>query len=131
MNPINKDLLLQLVQWITNSGHTPYVEVLNIEGVTGIPAEYFAGGTVRMNISAQATNYFSAADNGLSFGTRFNRVHSDVFLPYESITGVVSFEEQQAELGVRQGWIVQPPAKASTNDNKPPKNPNRSGLRLV
>lgn len=131
MKAINKQLFLQLVDWIADSGHTPYIEAVG-SSVTGLPDEHFTSDTVRMNISAQAVSYFNVSDEGVSFGTRFNRIHHDVYVPFSAMVGVVSFEAKR-KLTVRQGWIINRPEITghTVQQKKEPESKPKGGLRLV
>lgn len=89
---IYESVFVNLLEYIVENGYTPHLVIdLSIQGVT-VPAYLGTKGALVLNISSTSCISLSYDDLGIAIRTSFNRVLTDVFLPWNSIRSVFAKE---------------------------------------
>ena len=89
-------LLPGALDWVIDSGETPYLIVYARHTDAVVPIEYVQeDGTIVLNISGTAIRnlHFDAAE--LSFDSRFSGVSQFIRIPYEAVLGMIGKESGQ------------------------------------
>ena len=93
-------LLRALYDWIIDGGEDPYVIVdCSYPGVE-VPDSHIKDGQIILNLAPRALVGWSMAEFEVMFQTRFDRIPTDIVLPYGSITAIYG---QESGLGMAFG----------------------------
>jgi len=105
MSPLQPYLLRALVDWITDNGMTPHLQVDASHPGVVVPASAVRDGMVVLNIAPRAVSQFSMDLEEVGFLARFGGVSQSVRIPVAAIQavfvrengrGMVFQEDQQA-----------------------------------
>ncbi len=119
MSPLQPYLLRALVDWITDNGMTPHLQVDAHQPGVVVPASAVRDGMVVLNIAPRAVSQFSMDLEEVCFLARFGGVSQSVRIPVAAIRavfvrengrGMVFQEEEQsaAVSGPESGDAVDP-----------------------
>ena len=93
-------LIRALYDWIIDGGEDPYVIVdCSYPGVE-VPDSHIKDGQIILNLAPRALVGWSMAEFEVMFQTRFDRIPTDIVLPYGSITAIYG---QESGLGMAFG----------------------------
>ncbi len=103
--------------WLTEGGHTPYIQVL-VDSHVQVPPEYVQDGTIILNASYDSTNRLHIDAHYIRFQARFAGQVQDIVVPLDHIVSLFSKETQEgyqamtAEefIAIREGHY-QPPVE--------------------
>ncbi len=115
-------LLRATHEWLTENGHTPYVQVL-VDRFVQVPPEFVRDGSIVLNISYDSTNKLILGDQWIEFQARFGGQVREIMFPADHVISLFSKETQegyQAMTGeefaaIREGQYQLPDA---TEDNE-------------
>jgi stringent starvation protein B len=86
-------LLPGVLNWIIESGETPYLIVFARHHQAQVPAPYIQeDGTMILNLSGHATRNLSFDDDGVRFDSRFAGQPYLIFIPYAAVLGLIGRE---------------------------------------
>jgi stringent starvation protein B len=86
-------LLPGALNWIIESGETPYLIVFARHHEAEVPATYIQeDGTMILNVSGQAIRNLSFDDDGVRFDSRFAGQPHLIFVPYAAVLGLIGRE---------------------------------------
>lgn len=86
-------LLPGALNWIIESGETPYLIVFARHHEAEVPATYIQeDGTMILNISGHAIRNLSFDDDGVRFDSRFAGQPHLIFVPYAAVLGLIGRE---------------------------------------
>lgn len=88
MSPLQPYLLRALVDWITDNGLTPHLQVDARQPGVVVPASAVRDGVVVLNIAPRAVSQFSMDLEEVCFLTRFGGVSQRVRVPVAAIRAV-------------------------------------------
>ena len=89
-------LLPGALDWVIDSGETPYLIVYALHKDTVLPAEYVQeDGTIVLNLSETAIRNLHFDSSGLSFDSRFSGVSQFIRIPYGAVIGMIGKESGQ------------------------------------
>lgn len=87
-------LLRATHEWLTENGHTPYVQVL-VDRFVQVPAEYVRDNSIVLNVSYDSTNKLQIGDQWVEFQARFNGQVRSIMFPVDHVVGLFSKETQE------------------------------------
>jgi stringent starvation protein B len=88
-------LVRAMHEWMTDSGHTPYIVVdASVDGVS-VPEEHVKDGKIILNISHSAAHNLKLQNTAVSFRARFGGVPFDVWVPVRAVLGIYAKETGQ------------------------------------
>ena len=93
-------LLRALYDWIIDGGEDPYVIVDSLYPGVEVPDSHVKDGQIIFNLAHLALGGWSMAEFEVMFQTRFDRIPTDIVLPYGSITAIYG---QESGLGMAFG----------------------------
>jgi stringent starvation protein B len=86
-------LLPGALNWIIESGETPYLIVFARHYEAEVPATYIQeDGTMILNVSGHAIRNLSFDDDGVRFDSRFAGQPHLIFVPYAAVLGLIGRE---------------------------------------
>ena len=89
-------LLPGALDWVIDSGETPYLIVYALHKDTVLPAEQVQeDGTIVLNLSETAIRNLHFDSSGLSFDSRFSGVSQFIRIPYGAVIGMIGKESGQ------------------------------------
>jgi len=80
--------------WLTEQGHTPYLQVL-VDRFVQVPPEHVRDGLIVLNISYDSTNKLMLGDAWIEFQARFNGQVRPIMLPVDHVVSLFSKETQE------------------------------------
>ena len=92
--PLRAHLLRATHQWLSENGHTPYVQVL-VDQFVQVPTEYVQDGSIVLNISYDSTNKLQLGDAWVEFQARFNGQVRSILFPVDHVVSLFSKETQE------------------------------------
>ena len=92
-------LLRATHEWLTEQGHTPYVQVL-VDSYAQVPAEYVRDGSIVLNMSYDSTNKLLIGDDWIEFQARFNGQVRNILFPTNHVVSLFSKETQEGYQGM-------------------------------
>jgi stringent starvation protein B len=92
--PLRAHLLRATHAWLSENGHTPYVQVL-VDRFVQVPVEYVQGGSIVLNISWDSTNKLQLGDQWIEFQARFNGQVRTIMFPVDHVVSLFSKESQE------------------------------------
>lgn len=87
-------LLRATHEWLSENGHTPYVQVL-VDRFVQVPAEYVRDGVIVLNISWNSTNKLQLGEQWIEFQARFNGQVREIMFPVDHVVSLFSKETQE------------------------------------
>ena len=93
-------LLRALYDWIVDGGEDPHVIVDCLYPGVEVPDSHIKDGQIILNLAPRALVGWSMAEFEVMFQTRFDRIPTDIVLPYGSITAIYG---QESGLGMAFG----------------------------
>ena len=139
-------LIKGLLDWMSEADLTPYLVVnANHVGVEVPKAFVQADGTITLNLSGHAVRHLTIESDGIAFDSRFQGQPHSIWVPLNSVLGLVSretsdglwFPENQpsnqakdspntevAEVDARSADNLKAPSSVSGKDDKPRGRPN-------
>lgn len=122
-------LLRAFLDWIVDSGLTPYLLVDATADGVQVPADYVNDGKIVLNVSASAVQGLSLADDAVAFSCRFGGRPFPVHLPMTAVTAV--YAKETGEGMVFQPEDFPPPDGAPPDGDDTPKPPGPGHLKVV
>jgi stringent starvation protein B len=121
-------LLRAFLDWIVDSGLTPYVLVDAHHDGVAVPSEYVSDGKIVLNIAPSAVQGFTLDDQALAFNCRFGGRPFPVHLPMAAISAIYAKESGE-------GMVFQPedfpPPDDFPGSDETPKPPGPGHLKVV
>lgn len=87
-------LLRAAHEWLSENGHTPYVQVL-VDRFVQVPPEYVRDGSIVLNISWDSTNKLQLGEQWIAFQARFNGQVREIMFPVDHVVSLFSKETQE------------------------------------
>ncbi len=87
-------LLRATHEWLTDNGHTPYVQVL-VDRFVQVPVEYVRDNSIVLNVSYDSTNKLQIGEQWVEFQARFNGQVRSIMFPVDHVVGLFSKETQE------------------------------------
>ena len=81
-------LLPAMRNWILENDFIPEIIVDVTFPGTDVPAQYAKDNVLIISVSPVGCSHVTFTDEGVSVATRFNRVHTDCFIPYGALLGL-------------------------------------------
>ena len=89
-------LLPGALDWVIDSGETPYLIVYARHKDADVPIEHVQeDGTIVLNVSGTAIRNLHFDATGLSFDSRFSGVSQFIRIPYNAVLGMIGKESGQ------------------------------------
>ena len=92
-------LLRATHEWLTEHGHTPYVQVL-VDRFVQVPVEHVRDGSIVLNMSYDSTNKLLIGDDWIEFQARFNGQVRNLLFPTDHVISLFSKETQEGYQGM-------------------------------
>lgn len=138
-------LLPGVLNWVIESGETPYLIVFARHHEAQVPADYIQeDGTMILNISGHAIRNLSFNDVGVRFESRFAGQPHLISVPYTAVLGLIGRESGEGMFFQENHAAIRPVSgsagKGSARTDSDPKNaerpteqvqPKRPTLKLV
>lgn len=113
-------LVRAMVDWILDSGHTPYVLVdATVAGVS-VPSEHVQDGRIILNLSPSAVRDLVIDQRGVGCDGRFSGRSFPLYLPMASVAAVYARE-------TGEGMVFEPEDFPSPDTPEPPDAPAGGG----
>ena len=111
--------------WLSENGHTPYVQVL-VDRFVQVPPEYVRDGSIVLNISWDSTNKLQLGDQWIEFQARFNGQVRHIMFPVDHVVSLFSKETQEGYqamtgdefIAIRDGQYQLPQEKEREESDK-------------
>ena len=87
-------LLRATHEWLSEHGHTPYVQVL-VDRFVQVPPEHVRDGVIVLNMSYDSTNKLLIGEDWIEFQARFNGQVRNILFPTDHVVSLFSKETQE------------------------------------
>lgn len=92
LTPMICHLVPAIRNWLLENNLTPEIIVdAEVEG-TDVPMAFVKNGSIVISISPLGCSNVDFHEGGIALGTRFNKIHTDCFIPWNAVMAVRSRE---------------------------------------
>ena len=112
-------LIRAIHEWILDNLMTPYL-LVDIEGEgVDVPRQHGQNGKIVLNVSPQAVEGLTLANDAISFRARFGGIATDVYVPVDAILAVYAKENGRGMVFAEDEDEPAPDAPSTSPSRRP------------